>query len=302
MHQRHRTIGRLFLAAAILALTAGSATAFPNVIAAPVARVPSQIVFPVIGPAQYTNDYGDARAQGGHQGNDIMAAKRAIVVAAEAGKVKFWTTSGRAGCMLYLYGASGTTYLYVHLNNDLTKGNDNRGKCVPGVAYTPGLKDGQKVEAGEPVGYLGDSGDANGGAPHLHFELHPNDGGATNPFSHLNRALRLLFAAPHGVAVTLSLTGSVLTIDPATLTLRVEELVVFPLRIKLSKLTRPLTLALPPTTLIDAGSGATPASGSTLGVSLAGRTVLVLTEPAAASLETQAAKAGAFSAARIVVR
>ena len=62
----------------------------------------------------------------------MMAPKRALALAAEAGKIKFWTHSATAGCMLYLYGASGTTYYYIHLNNDLTKRNDNRGKCVPG--------------------------------------------------------------------------------------------------------------------------------------------------------------------------
>ena len=40
--------------------------------------------------------------------------------------------------MLYLYGDSGTTYLYIHLNNDVTAGNDNRGKCVAGGSYWPG--------------------------------------------------------------------------------------------------------------------------------------------------------------------
>ena len=50
--------------------------------------------------------------------------------------------------MLYLYGKSGTTYMYIHLNNDLTNRNDNRGKCVAGTAYAPGLKDGQTVAAG----------------------------------------------------------------------------------------------------------------------------------------------------------
>ena len=63
-------------------------------------------------------------------------------------RVKFQTTSSRAGCMLYLYGESGTDYLYIHLNNDLTSGNDNQGKCVPGVAYAKGLKNGAKVLAG----------------------------------------------------------------------------------------------------------------------------------------------------------
>ena len=48
------------------------------------------------------------------------------MVAVEDGKIKFWTTSARAGCMLYLYGASGTTYLYIHLNNDVTMANDNQ--------------------------------------------------------------------------------------------------------------------------------------------------------------------------------
>ena len=53
------------------------------------------------------------------------------MLAAEAGTVEFHTTSARAGCMLYLNGKSGTQYLYVHLNNDLTDGNDNQGRCAP---------------------------------------------------------------------------------------------------------------------------------------------------------------------------
>src|SRR3954454_4135298 len=119
-------------------------------------------VFPVIGAVTYSDDFGAPRAGGAHQGNDILAAKKAPSVAVEAGKVKFWTTSATAGCMLYLYGDSGTTYLYIHLNNDVTMKNDNRGKCKPGMSYAPGLKDGAHVAAGELVGFVGDSGDANG--------------------------------------------------------------------------------------------------------------------------------------------
>ena len=77
-----------------------------------------------------------------------MAARRTIAVAAEAGTIKYWTTSSAAGCMLYLYGKSGTTYLYIHLNNDVTKGNDNRGKCVPGMAYAKGLKTARRWRRG----------------------------------------------------------------------------------------------------------------------------------------------------------
>ena len=106
--------------------------------------------------------------------------KKSPVVAVEDGKIKFWTTSARAGCMLYLYGASGTTYLYIHLNNDVTMANDNRGKCVAGGSYWPGLKDGAKVVAGQAIGFVGDSGDADG-TPHLHFEVHPHDGAADEP-------------------------------------------------------------------------------------------------------------------------
>ena len=90
-----------------------------------------RLVFPIVGSVAWSNDFGDARCSGSHQGNDLMAPRRTIAVAAEAGKVKYWTSSSAAGCMLYLYGKSGTTYLYIHLNNDVTKGNDNRGKCVP---------------------------------------------------------------------------------------------------------------------------------------------------------------------------
>ena len=64
--------------------------------------------------------------------------------------------------MLYLNGTSGTTYLYIHLNNDLGMTNDNQGGCKPGVSFAPGLKSGMRVAAGEPIGFVGDSGDANG--------------------------------------------------------------------------------------------------------------------------------------------
>src|SRR5207253_6564917 len=157
---------------------------------------PPTIVFPVLGPTTYTGDFGEARAGGPHQGIDIMAPKRALALAAEPGKVKFWTHSATAGCMLYLYGASGTTYYYIHLNNDLTRANDDRGKCVAGTAYATGLKDGAKVAAGQPVGFVGDSGDAEGVHAHLHFEVHPGGGKAVDGYPYLQTAQHLLFSAP----------------------------------------------------------------------------------------------------------
>jgi murein DD-endopeptidase MepM/ murein hydrolase activator NlpD len=150
-----------------------------------------QIVFPVVGEVTYVDDFGDARGTSKHEGNDLMAPKRATAVAAEGGTVSFWTTSASAGCMLYLHGDSGTTYWYIHLNNDRTRKNDNRGKCVPGTAYAKGLHEGDRVEAGQAVGYVGDSGDADGLHAHLHFEIHPRNGKAVDPFRYLKRAQAL---------------------------------------------------------------------------------------------------------------
>src|SRR5581483_9055931 len=113
---------RLALVATVAVVAATSAGARTT-------GVPTPFIFPVVGPYRYTNDFGDPRPQGKHEGNDVLAPKRSPVVAVEDGKIKFWTHSARAGCMLYLYGASGTTYLYIHLNNDLTAANDNKGTC-----------------------------------------------------------------------------------------------------------------------------------------------------------------------------
>ena len=229
--RRHRTTARgLF----VLTLLAGIASAAATALAAdplppPPPPPPSaqdakgKLVFPIVGKVAYSDDFGDPRGQGRHEGNDIVAPRRAVVVAVEAGRVKFHTTSSRAGCMLYLYGASGTTYLYIHLNNDLTTGNDNRGRCEAGVAYAPGLKSGQKVAAGEPIGYVGDSGDANGIHPHLHFELRPNGGAAISPYRALRAATPLLFAARPGSTFTLAVTGTVTGVGDGKVEVRAEQ-------------------------------------------------------------------------------
>src|SRR5882757_1255541 len=86
------------------------------------------LIFPVAGDVTYTDDFGEARPGGVHQGNDLLGVKKTPVLAVESGKVEFWTTSANAGCMLYLHGYSGTMYEYIHLNNDITMRNDNRGK------------------------------------------------------------------------------------------------------------------------------------------------------------------------------
>ncbi len=207
MPRSHRTTARSILALFLFGLVAGTANAAP----------PKQILFPVVGPVKYSDDFGAPRGQGSHQGNDLMAARGQPVVAVERGRVRIYRASWRAGCMLYLYGASGTTYLYIHLNDDLTANDDNRATdCRKGVAYAPNLRNGQRVGAGRLIGYVGNSGDARGGAPHLHFELHPNGGRAVSPYPWLTRARKVLYAVAPGVrSVRLALFGTLRSVDEA---------------------------------------------------------------------------------------
>ena len=179
---------------------------------------PAAIVFPLLGRVRYFDDFGDARPNGGHEGTDILGDWRAPVVAAQAGRVRYHTTSSRAGCMLYLYAAN-ATYLYIHLNNDLSRRRDNRGRCELGTAYA--VKDGARVEAGEQIAYNGDSGDAEG-TNHVHFEVHPGGGGAVNPFPHLTTAVRHLFPARVGSRFSLGLRGNAIAAGNGRLELSVE--------------------------------------------------------------------------------
>ncbi len=257
-----------------------------------------KLVFPIVGAVAFTNDWGDARWQGSHQGTDIMAPRRTIAVAAEAGKVKYWTSSSSAGCMLYLYGKSGTTYLYIHLNNDVTKGNDNHGKCVAGMAYAKGLQDGDSVEAGEAIGYVGNSGDADHTDPHLHFEVHPNDGGAVNPFPYLRKAERLIFATSPKNTVTLTVEGTVLFAASGQMTVKVSDLQAFPSGTVLDRMRRPLLLTVAPTVQIDLGGKVV---GAAQAPQLRSKTVLVLTEPTFATLAAAAVRPRAYSAGRVVL-
>jgi peptidase M23-like protein len=271
-------------------------------VAAPAAttKVP-RLIFPVVGQVTYTSDFGAPRGGGAHQGNDLMAAKKSPAVAAEAGKVKFWTTSARAGCMLYLYGESGTTYLYIHLNNDVTKGNDNRGKCARGTAYT--VKDGAKVAAGQQIAYVGDSGDANGGSPHLHFEVHPGGGRAVDPYAYLQAAQKLLFTAKVGSPFALTLTGTVAAATLDRLTVTVQTCQAWPSGMTLTKLNQEVTLSVPATALVQSVvPPAAPRAIANAAVAQPGQKVVVWTQPAPATLKAQRADAGVLAAALVQVQ
>jgi hypothetical protein len=289
----HRTTARGVLTLLlVLGLLTGTAAARSTAV--------KPIIFPVLAPTHYIDDFGAPRAGGPHQGIDIMAPKRSLALAAEAGKIKFWTTSASAGCMLYLYGASGTMYEYIHLNNDLTRANDNRGKCVPGTAYAPGLKDGSKVAAGQPVGFVGDSGDANGIHAHLHFEVHPGGGRAVDGFPYLQAATHLLFSAPAGSAFTLELDGTVVKPTVTSLQIKLTTVHAYPSG-EHQQLKRSLVLNVPATAAVQSVKGSTTRS-TTLLAAKAGQTVRVWTMPATASLKTERGDPLSLQAALVLLK
>jgi murein DD-endopeptidase MepM/ murein hydrolase activator NlpD len=118
-------------------------------------------VCPVQGPHAFSNDWHQPRSGGRlHQGNDILAPRGTPVVANVTGVVSRHASS-LGGLSYYLRGADGNTYYGAHLQSYAAQG---------------------QVAAGTVIGYVGTSGNASGGPPHLHFEIHPGGGGAVNPY------------------------------------------------------------------------------------------------------------------------
>jgi len=123
-------------------------------------------LFPVAGPATFTNDWGYARPGGrSHQGIDLFATKGTPVVAVADGSLFNVGFNGLGGWRLWVRDTSGNGFYYAHLS-----------------AYSPVAVEGASVTRGTVLGYVGDSGDAQGTSPHLHFEIHPGGGGPVPPY------------------------------------------------------------------------------------------------------------------------
>lgn len=123
------------------------------------------LVFPVAEPHVLGNrsHFWDHRPMGTHQAQDIMADKMTEVYAVASGTV---TWIGTRCCSVTIGHDDGWESHYVHLNNDTPGSDDGMGW---GIA--PGVERGARVERGQLIGWVGDSGNAEGTAPHLHLEL-----------------------------------------------------------------------------------------------------------------------------------
>lgn len=134
-----------------------------------------EITFPADPRVSYGNDYHAGRSGGRrHKATDLMGHKLWKLYAAVDGVVCYQNgvrdPMPRWGYSLTVCGDDGRAYKYLHLNND-TPGTDD-GLGGPEWAYAPGIRQGTRVERGQFVAYLGDSGNAENTAPHLHFEIH----------------------------------------------------------------------------------------------------------------------------------
>lgn len=142
-----------------------------------------EMVFPVDGENDYADTWGACRSRcrRKHEGTDIMADKMVPVVAVASGTVG-WISSdrNRECCSMEIRHDDGWSSWYVHLNNDRPGTDDGRG-----WGFAPGIEAGVRVEAGQLIGWVGDSGNAEITPPHLHFELQTPDEEEINPYPHL---------------------------------------------------------------------------------------------------------------------
>jgi len=117
----------------------------------------------IASPYSYSDTWGAPRSGGrSHKGTDVLAPRGAHVYAVVNGVVSREGPGSLSGYYIKLYGDDGDLYYYMHLDGFEAA-------------------DGQRVAAGDLIGYNGDTGNARG-TPHVHFEHHPGGGGAINPY------------------------------------------------------------------------------------------------------------------------
>ncbi|MEG3122841.1 M23 family metallopeptidase [Sphingomonas sp. GB1N7] len=138
------------------------------------------LAIPVTGVASSAvrDSWGDPRENGlrEHHGTDIVAAAGTPVIAAAPGRIEKLWDSAAGGITLYVRSPKRVwLYYYAHLSG-----------------YAPGVHEGQVVKAGDPLGFVGDTGNAGAGNYHLHFgltrttpEQHWYEGRDVDPYPYL---------------------------------------------------------------------------------------------------------------------
>ena len=144
-----------------------SRPAEPEVVATPSdPPVRSGITCPfAAGRTQFIDSWGFPRSGGRtHKGTDMFAPFDEPVYAVAAGVIDTGN-GGMGGKTVWLSADDGSAYYYAHLN---------------GFA----VSDGQRVQQGELIAYNGNSGNATGTSPHVHFQVHPSGrrGAPVNPY------------------------------------------------------------------------------------------------------------------------
>ncbi len=167
------------------------------------------IAFPVDGEVRFQDDFDQARSGGRkHNATDLIGEKMTPLISAVDGVVTFLPeTEPSWGWGVWIRDDEGYEYVYLHVNND-TPGTDD-GKGGIEWAFAPDVRQGKRVTRGQFIGYLGDSGNAENIASHLHFEIHRPDGTPLNPYASLVAAHQKLT----GVQVELQQIGYVYDYD-----------------------------------------------------------------------------------------
>jgi len=185
----------VILAAVLAVVTVASPARSEEPKFTPVKRynVVRTLVFPVLGVTKYWAGFGDCRdnCTREHFGIDIFTYgwKGVPVVAAHDGVVtKVTYNEGDAGCAIRIRSRDRWETRYLHLNNDFP-GTDEVG--FPCVA--PGIEVGATVKAGQIIAWIGDSGNAEHSAPHIHFELRNRSGYPIDPYRSLQRSRKVLY-------------------------------------------------------------------------------------------------------------
>jgi hypothetical protein len=147
----------------------------------PDVREERTIVFPLVGPHQYGTAFNvcSVGCTRFHRGIDLVAAKLQPIVSPVDGVVVGALDHPAAGFGVVIHDSDGYEYRLYHLNNDSPNSDDG---LEPGEwRVRNGLSVGSSVRAGELVGFVGDSGDAEESESRVHFEIRRPDGTPIDP-------------------------------------------------------------------------------------------------------------------------